>query len=145
LLTTDKYSSTRQAFLFWSNLAKEEQKQCFSGQSKNIIGQYIEQLLNIILQGLSITELDVQHDAEMEEDDDAKWTVMRAALYMLGEVSPLVGDAIFNQVMAFVSERIQKDDWLNQYVGMCALGASLKGPSSSLIYQHCAPLWNGIF
>ena len=38
----------------------------------------------------------MEHDAELEEDDDAKWTVMRAALYMLGEVSPLVGDLIFN-------------------------------------------------
>lgn len=103
-------------------------------------------MLQIILSGLQITELDPQSDSQIEEDEnDQKWTVMRAAVTMLTEVSPLCGDSIFKQVLAFATERLRQDDWLNQYIGMCAIGSALKGPSSSLIYQECAPMWSGFF
>jgi hypothetical protein len=75
-------------------------------------------LLQIILSGLQISE----------DENDQKWTVMRAAITMLNEISPLCGDQIFKQVLEFATERLRQDDWLNQYIGMCAIGAALKGP-----------------
>jgi hypothetical protein len=38
---------------------------------------------------------------------------MRAAITMLGEVSPLCGDQIFKQILEFATERLRQDDWLN--------------------------------
>lgn len=135
LLATDRYSAIRQAFLFWSNLAREELKQQQYGRSLNMISGCLQSLLQIILAGLQITELDVEADQQIEEDEnDQKWTVMRAASTMLGEVSPLVGDSIFKQVLEFATDRLRQEDWLNQYIGMCAIGSALNGPSSSLIY-----------
>lgn len=80
---------------------------------------------------MEITELDPATDAQLEEDEnDQKWTVMNAASQLLYNVSQLVGDAIFNQVLQFATEKLQKHDWLNQYIGMNALGSALQGPSS---------------
>jgi hypothetical protein len=66
LLGTDRYSATRQAFNFWSNLAKEELRQASFGSSRNIIGSCLESLVQIILTGLEITEL-TQDDSEIED------------------------------------------------------------------------------
>jgi hypothetical protein len=32
---------------------------------------------------------------------------------MLGDVSVIVGDAIFQSVLNFATEKLMKDDWLN--------------------------------
>lgn len=66
LLGTDRYSATRQAFNFWSNLAKEELKQALFGSARNIIGSCIDSLVQIILTGLEITEL-TQDDSEIAD------------------------------------------------------------------------------
>lgn len=62
LMSTDRYSSIRQAFLFWDNLAREEQRQSSNGTSKGLILSCSDSLLSIILGGLEITELDVDSD-----------------------------------------------------------------------------------
>lgn len=64
---------------------------------------------------------------------------------MLSEVSCLVGDAIFKQMVEFATEKLQQADWLSQYIGMVTLANAIKGPSSQLISLHCGPMWNGIF
>jgi len=48
---------------------------------------------------------------------------------MLTEVSHLVGDQLFNQVFEFATEKLSKEDWLNQYIGMVTLGSAVSGPS----------------
>lgn len=70
---------------------------------------------------------------------------MRAASILLADVSPLVGDAIFNQVLTYATDKLMKNDWLNQYIGMCALGSALNGPNSQLIYSSCSHMWESIF
>ena len=70
---------------------------------------------------------------------------MRAAYEMLAEVSMIQGDLIFVRVIEFATACLSKDDWLNQYIGMCTLGSAVKVPNPQLIFTHCNQLWNGIF
>jgi len=146
LMQTDRYSAIRFALLFWTNLARVELRMIEDGQSQNIIQSCLESLLQIMQTGLEITELDIEADIQLEDaEDDQKWTVHEAAANLLQEISAIAKEAIFNQFMEYATNKLQADDWINQYVGMSIIARVLVGPSSETIYFGCKDMWQSLF
>lgn len=145
LINTDRYSVIRQAFYFWTNLAKEERRKQAQGVSRNFIGAHIDALADIIQRGLMITQLDADDHALEEAENDSKLTVMNVAEEMLQEVSALQGSVIIERMVAFASSFLQKDDWLNQYIGMSTLVSSVAIGNPDAVFANCNHLWGGIF
>lgn len=76
-------------------------------------------------------------ETELEETtDDQKWTVTRASGTLLQEVSILIRDPIWTPVISFATEKLNNEDWMNQYIGMTALGSILSGPDPARIYTE---------
>jgi hypothetical protein len=76
-------------------------------------------------------------ETELEETtDDQKWTVTRASGTLLQEVSILIRNPIWTPVITFATEKLNNEDWMNQYIGMTALGSILSGPDPAMIYNE---------
>ena len=91
-----------------------------------------------------MTEFD-SDETELEETfDDLKWTVTRASGSLLSEVAALEGNTIWDEIMRFTTEKLNSNQWIDQYVGMTCLGAVLSGPDQSVIFNQMEQSYQNI-
>lgn len=133
---------------FWTNLCNVEVAKLKSekpSDCQNIIGQHKAALLQIILQGLVLTELDDKDSETEQTNDDIVWTVSRASGSLLQDVTALLGDAVLMDTIQFASEKLNGTTWKEHYVGMIALGSVMEGPSAEAIERDVGPAYMTIF
>jgi len=111
----------------------------------NLIRGCLPSLLQLIQQGLEITEFD-SSEADLEETfDEISWTVNRASAHFLQELAMMLGNEIWDPVVQWATTKLNSEEWLEQYKGMVALGAVLEGPSSDLIALNMDQVYPSLF
>ena len=130
---------------FWINLCQEETARMKIGQSLNIIAQYQDRLLQLIFEGLCLTEFE-DEDHEVDQTiDDITWTVSRASGALLVEVAGILGDHVLLPTIQFATPKLNGASWQENYIGMVALGSVMEGPSEEHIQQQIEPAFSSIF
>ena len=60
-------------------------------------------------------------------------------------MAELIGNPIWQPVIGIATEKLNKNNWMEQYVGMIALGSILGGPDPNMIYNEMEPVYPAIF
>lgn len=74
-----------------------------------------------------------------EDDDDEEWGLAMSSGCCLSAISQLIGTAILEEVLKFVSTNIQESEWQKRYSGLMALGAVLDVPDRGRIIDVLKP------
>ena len=98
-MTENDSQNTKASLQFWIHLCQAEMNAVKTGCSMNIVAQYKDSLLQIIFNGIAVTELeDDEHEVE-DSIDDIQYTVSRASASLLIEVAALLGDQVLSQTI----------------------------------------------
>jgi predicted Zn-dependent protease with MMP-like domain len=97
---------SRQIMLFWTNICQEEKERLKTNQSNNIVTQYKDSLLQIIFQGLCLTEFDDDMVDTEDSVDDIIYTVSRASAHLLLEVASILQDQVLALTLQFASSKL---------------------------------------
>lgn len=123
-----------QGIEFWTTIAEVEiarlEKQ---GQILNLVAQYKDFLMTLLLECISNVQIDDEDDAEEE------WGVNLASGCCLVKVSLLLKNEVLAAVVQFVSAHIMHAEWQKRYAALMALGAASDGPDKAAYAQILTP------
>jgi importin subunit beta-1 len=120
---SDEQTVGAQGIEFWTSLAEEELSRTKkNGHLKGYIVQCSGQLVQLLVEGTMRVSM------EDEDDDGDDWGVALSSGCCLAKVALLVGNAIMEPVIKFVSENITAQNWKQRYAALLSLGAITEGP-----------------
>ena len=123
-----------QGIEFWTTIAEVEIARLEKGgQILNLVAQYKDFLVTLLLECISNVQIDDEDDAEEE------WGVNLASGCCLVKVSLLLKNAVLDKVVQFVSTFIVHAEWQKRYAALMALGAASDGPEKSAYAQILTP------
>ncbi|KAJ3327361.1 karyopherin beta, partial [Blyttiomyces sp. JEL0837] len=70
---------------------------------------------------------------KVEDEDDDEWSISLAAATCLSLVASVIGDAVFDQVIPWIEQHLQSQDWHYREAAVMAFGSIVEGPSPDRI------------
>jgi importin subunit beta-1 len=104
--------------------------------SQNFIRGALKYLVPLLTESLTKQVLFIIHSCSFlskeDEPEEDTWNVAKASGTCLALVAQCVGDDVVGQVMPFITQNINNENWKFREAATLAFGAILEGPKSFL-------------
>jgi len=135
-MKTDEDDVSRQAIEFWTTLCEEEIELIAEADEARELGSteettckfYIKGAMNYLIPVLLETMTKQEEDSE-----DDSWNAAMAAATCLSFIANTVGDLIVPEVVPFVTQHINNENWHFREAAAMAFGSILEGPRESIV------------
>lgn len=134
-MSNDDEEVGKQAVEFWSTVCAQEQDIAELLEEDpeavvsrhNIVPQAVGTLMPVVLQLLL---------RQPEDPEEENFSIQNSASVLLGYMAEVLGDAVLDHVIPFISSNIVSTEWRNKEAALTAFGSILEGPSP----EKCRPI-----